>query len=233
METKQPPEGAKLIPLNFNDDRQVDLLAQQRDAAHYGTSSIPKWKFHAQRGERTMFWIAIPATGELGQRQTTSRQGLDIVGDDYLAVGHIALDKMDVPMPELIEPDDSVTKPDGSVLHVATLMVMPEFNRFRLGAFAVRQLEVLARQAPHGSEKCRMLTLTTVSPRHVKGGLEGPEGMDVFPKLGVPLPERSNVPWFEQLGYVQYKEALRYRGVAPDGSLHGLWCTYMRKEIQV
>ncbi|KAF2157813.1 hypothetical protein K461DRAFT_290089 [Myriangium duriaei CBS 260.36] len=240
MEVKQVSENSQLFPLDWDSERQEELLREQRIICGWGNNNVHLWRECARKGQRTMFWIGIPPEGELGKRITTAQKGLGVINFEhdgcitkYLAVGHVALDRIDVPSTDTFNPEPTLVAEDGSVLTIAALFVMPEFSRFRLGTFAVRRCEELAQQQPYGSENCRAVTVNSLSPRHTKGGMEGPEGMGAFDRMGLPVQENNSVPWFKKLGYVPYKEAPRYLSPTLDGTKVHLWCIYLRKDLEV
>lgn len=171
------------------------------------------------KGERTLFWIALPPSHKTEQTPTFKR------GDDeILPVGHVAIERVDDPEGGH-QPDPTLVAPDGSILMISTLFVLPAFTALRLGAFAMDQCESLAQQEPYGSRNCRAVTVTTLSNRYHAGGLEGPEGMGRWEILGEPMPTRDNSLWYKRRGYVTYKEAVRY------GVEMKWWAVFMRKEL--
>lgn len=238
--TKQVPQGAALIPLDIHDNDQVSILKAQRLICGWGEYNIATWRDHIDNNERTMFWIALEADSPAASgaiikdsldfvtltKDTTAKAG------KYLVVGQIALDKKDHLSGEMKVADETLVAPDHSRLLVATLFVMPEFKMHRLGTYAMQRLEELALDPRYGSANCTTLTLTTASSRHAKGGVPGPEGYDMWAILGLPIPDRTNVGWFERLGYVSYKEEPRYYA-APGRQTPDLWVAFMEKKLPV
>lgn len=216
-----------LIPLTWS-PADISLLASQRDICGYGTPSIPYWREACSQSLRTVFWICLPAS-------PNPPSGTAIItheGNDYLAVGHIALDRTDVAGIEPFEREDSLTAEDGSVLTITILFVHPAFSKRGFASSAVRQLEGYARAEPYGSENCRAVTVHCLSPRHTKaGGIEGEEGMGAFRMMGVEPDERSSNGFFERLGYVQYKEIPRYWAPTTEGGKVRLYVVCLRKEL--
>lgn len=214
-----PPEGAYLIPVDLSQPIEHKVLYDQRVICGWGADRIDKFKKGMAKGERTLFWIALPSNYK-SEHTPTFKRG----EDEILPVGHIAIDKKDDPEDDY-QPDPTLVAPDGSILEITTLFVLPAFGALRLGAFAMDQCEMLAQQEPYGSRNCRAVTLTTLSSRYLPGGIEGPDGMGRWEMLGEAMPLRDNISWYKRRGYVAYKEEIRY-GV--DLKWYGL---FMRKEL--
>lgn len=239
--SKRGPDGAALIPLDLANEQQVAILKAQRIVCGCANTdqNIKSWRSHIEANDRAMFWIALEASTPAAAG-AIPKAGLDFItttdspvakADRYLVVGHIALDKKDYVNDDMVAAEDTLTSPDGSRLMIATLFILPEFKALRLGTYAMDRLEILARDPHYGSAKCTTLTLATMSERHAKGGVPGPEGYGIWAGLGgLEIPERTNVGWFERLGYVGYKEAARYFAV-PGRETPDVWCTFMEKRL--
>lgn len=223
---KKPPQGAKLIPLNINDEEERRILHDQRIICGWGVDRIPKWAEAIARNETTLFWITLPISQRKDDIPTLRLPS----GEEIVPVGQIALDRVDNAPPEL-GPDHSVAAPDGSVLTISSLFVLPAFQALRLGAWAMDRTETLARQEPYGSVNCRAITVTTLSRRHIQGSWDDPDEMGIWKRVGREPVERSNVWWYEQKGYKTYKEDVRYFSNAPSGERLRWWAEFMRKEL--
>lgn len=184
-----------------------------------------------------MFWITLPHSSLTTLiSDTTSVVDPIIYGDDkeekkmIYPVGHISLDYVD--SPDHIEPDLEVATGDGEIMEITTLFVLPQFNRLHLGTFAMDECERLARVPPFGSEKCRAVTVTTLSSRYLENGIEGPEGKGRWGSGGHgEMPKRDNAVWYRKRGYVGWKEVERYWHGGPDGVMVGWFGLCMRKEL--
>ncbi|KAF4552436.1 Hypothetical protein D9617_10g074180 [Elsinoe fawcettii] len=228
---------ATLIPVNLDDSKQASIMLAQRKICGWGWENIPIWNKYIKSGERAMFWLAIPSSSGVATNVTKS-DALDTVtfsrdgeDNDYLLVGHTALDWIDIPVEDHFKVDDTLTADDGSILTISSLCVMPEFKAYGLGTWSMRELERMAQEKPYGSPNCRAVAVNTLSDRHCKGGLPGPDGMDMFPNLGLTIPERSNIGWFERMGYVRYKEEKRYKTPGIDEKPVYCWAVFLRKEL--
>ncbi|PNS20629.1 Phosphoribosylformylglycinamidine synthase [Sphaceloma murrayae] len=229
--------GPSLIPIDFDHAVQRSIMLAQRKICGWGEDDIPIWDTHIKTGERSMFWIAFPR-GSKQARGVQVTPALDFISSpedptkDHLLVGHVALDKIDVPVIHHVNVDNTLTADDGSRLTIATLFIMPEFKAKGLGTFAMLECERLARERPFGSEDCREIAVNTLSDRHcLDGGVPGPDGLDMFPALGLPIPKRSNVSWFEKLGYVRYKEEKRYEDKGVNGQKIHIWAVFLKKDL--
>jgi len=231
--SKTSPAGAHLTSIDFENDHERTTLYTQRVACGWHKDSIDFWAKAQARGERNMFWITLPAdTTHISADKDIA--GLGILtrdGHRLLLVGHISLDKQDPPSPGRVDEDDTLTASDGSVLTITSLYVLPAYASLGLGAFAMDGCERLAQSARYGSDNCRAVTLTTLAPRYFPGGLEGPDGMGIWERLGLTTPGRDNMPWYVRRGYVRYQEKLRYAVSMDDGTKYLMYASYMRKEL--
>lgn len=177
-----------------------------------------------RKGERTLFWISLPLEMRKDDIPILKRDA-----DTFLPAGHVSLDRVDDPSPG-IDPDPTLAAPDGSVLTVSNVFVLPVFSGCGLGRFALRECEQLAQQEPYGSLNCRCLSLWTLSDRYAAGGEEGRDGTGRWERLGKPVPKRATGPWYESLGYVKYKEEIRLHFGLPNDPM--IWYgVFFRKEL--
>lgn len=237
MTSKPLPWDATLIPVDLDHEDQRSILYAQRKICGWGETNIPIWDAHIKSGHRAMFWIAFPSSSPAATGIAT-KPALDFIphpanggSEKVLLVGHVALDRIDVPSEDSLTGDTTLTAEDGSVLTIATLFVMPEFKVHGLGSFAMTECERLAQEEPYGSLNCRAISVNTLSDRHCGNGVDGKDGLDMFPSLGLPTPARSNVGWFEKQGYVRYKEEKRYKAYTTDGKTIIVWAVYLKKEL--
>ncbi|KAF2218650.1 hypothetical protein BDZ85DRAFT_269999 [Elsinoe ampelina] len=228
---------ATLILVDLDDPKQAAIMLAQRKICGWGADNIRVWHKYIKSGERAMFWIALPSSSAAATSVPRS-DALDCIPsskdgkeDQFLLVGHTALDWIDLPVEDHFQVDDTLTAEDGSVLTISSLCIMPEFKAYGLGTWSMQKLEEMAQQKPYGSPNCRAIAVNTLSDRHVKGGIPGPEGLDMFPNLGIPIPDRSNVGWFEKMGYVRYKEEKRYEAKGINGNTVYIWAVFLRKEL--
>jgi len=215
---------ARLLPIDLGDAVECSVLYDQRVLCGWDQDKIPAWRESVRKGERTMFWIALP----LEMR----RDGAPVLKRDaetFVPAGHVSLDRVDDPGPE-IDPDPTLAAPDGSVLTISNIFVLSVFSGCGLGRFTLRECERLAQQEPYGSPNCRSLSLWTLSERYAAGGEEGWDGIGRWKRLGKPVP-RANGPWYESLGYVKYKEEIRLYYGLPNESM-AWYGVFFRKELQ-
>ena len=224
--SKKVPEGAQLIPMNLEDEEERKLLYDQRIICDWGKEHIPKWRKAMARNERAFLWITLP----ISQRKDDIPTLHTASGEGILPIGHLALDRVDDPAPE-IEPDPTVAAPDGSVLAISSLFVLPVYQSFGIGAWAMDRAETLAQQEPHGSTNCRAVTVTTLAERYHKGSWDDPDGRGIWKRAGREPLGRSNVWWYEQKGYKPYKEEIRYYSNAPSGERLKWYAVFMKKEL--
>ena len=202
------PSHARLLPIDLEDATECSILFDQRVLCGWGEEKLLRWRESARSGERAMFWISLPL-----EMRTDDGPVLGRDAEAFVPAGHVSLGLVDSPGPG-IDPDPTLAAPDGSVLTVSDLFVLPIFSGGGLGRFAMRECERLAQQEPYGSPNCRYLSLWALSKRYAAGGEEGWDGMGRWERLGKPVPKRANGPWYESLGYVKYKEEIRlYRGL--------------------
>jgi hypothetical protein len=210
-----------------------------------------------RKGERTLFWIALPPEVRQANKANNNTNNNDDDDDDdndnddnggsggstlllkrdaetpFVPAGHVSLARVDDPGAG-IDPDPTLAAPDGSILAITSLFILPVFRgrEYRLGQFAMRECERLARQVPYGCANCRCLTVWTLSARYAAGGEEGWDGLGRWERLRMSVPQRANGPWFESLGYVKYKEEIRLHFGLPDEPM-AWYCTFLRKELPV
>lgn len=229
------PPGTRLVPIDLSSEAEQAILLTQRKICGWGTAKVPKWVKSQASGLNTLFWITIPPSLAPTALQQTlpliQRRGASDDVEVLLPTGHVSLDRVDTPEEDGRAPDPSLAAPDGSVLHISALFVRPEFQGLRLGAFAMDQAEQLATREPFGSRNCRAVTVNTMAGRHLPGGLEGPDGVGLWERIGEKMPEKDNAVWYRRRGYVVYKEAPRWSAVALDGETVEFWEVAMRKEL--
>ncbi|KAI9711546.1 MAG: hypothetical protein M1820_002111 [Bogoriella megaspora] len=217
---KKLPEGSRLVFMNLESQEERDFLHAQRIICGWGSVDIPKWRDSISKGHRTLFWIVIPTSYKTEKTPLLRRPATE----EILAVGHVALDKVDKPA-EGVAPDVTLAAPDGSVLLISTLFVLPTFQSYGLGAFAMDAIEAVAQEEPYGSKNCRATTINTLAKKYFESPDNDPTGRRETP------PSRNNIAWYERRGYVAYSEYIRYYEIMPDGGRCG-WCgVCMRKEL--
>lgn len=227
MNTKRIPTGTRLIPMDLEQDIERQELHKHRLICGWNSEMIETWREEMRKGERTLFWITIS-----GCDNTTDLTPLKKTHDALLyPVGHISLDKVDDP-PHPLPPDDTLVAPDGSILSISKLFVLPRFAGLGLGAFALEECERMAQREPYGSLNCRAVTLNTMSSRYLANGEDGPEGMGRWALIGEQIPKRDNSIWYSRRGYVRYKEEIRYFIPKLDGTMLSWYGVFMRKELQ-
>lgn len=218
------PSRARLLPIDLEDAAECGVLFDQRILCGWGQHQIADWRESMNKGERTMFWIALPLEMTKDDAAILKRGT-----ETFIPAGHISLDRVDDPSPG-IDPDPTLVAPDGSVLTISNLFVLPVFSGCGLGRFALRQCEQLAQQEPYGSLNCRFLSLWALSERYAAGGEEGWDGIGRWERLGMPVPKRANGPWYESLGYIKYKEEIRLNFGLPNEQM--MWYgEFFRKEL--
>jgi len=242
---REPPPGSRLVLIDLENEYERDVLAEQRKICTWGEDKIPYWRAHQFPGDRAMFWVTLPK--DVDAISLTEQPGLATLTreeETVWLVGHVSLDKIDAPSHEGDPPDESLTSPDGSVLTISSLFVMPQVHKLRLGAFAMDQCEMMARQSPYGSPNCIAITVNTMSSRYFPGGPEGPDGIDRWELLGWPRPKMDNALWYKRRGYQTYKDQVRYftdisssaknnfdsSSLSAEGQLPW-YATYLRKEL--
>ena len=218
---------ARLLPIDLEDATERSVLLDQRVLCGWGEEKIPAWRESARKFERTMFWIALPPEMRTDGVPVLKRDGA--AAFVFVPAGHVSLDRVDTPDPG-IDPDPTLAAPDGSVLTVSNIFVLPVFSGCGLGRFTMRECERLAQQEPYGNPNCRYLSLWTLPERYVAGGEEGFDGIGRWERLGKPVPKRANGPWYESLGYVKYKEEIRMYWGSPNETM--TWYgAFFRKEL--
>jgi GNAT superfamily N-acetyltransferase len=221
------PSRARLLPINLDDATECSVLHGQRILCGWGQDKIAAWRESMRKGERALFWIALPLEMRKDDVAILKR---DAETEAFIPAGHVSLDKVDEPSPGM-DPDPTLVAPDSSVLTVSSLFVHPVFTGCGLGRFALRECEQLAQQEPYGSTNCRCLSLWTLSERYAAGGEEGWDGLGRWERLGMAVPKRPTGPWYESLGYKKYKEEIRLRFGLPNDMM--LWYgVFFRKEFQ-
>lgn len=218
------PSSARLLPIDLEDAAERSVLHGHRILCGWDQEKIPAWRESMRKGERTLFWIALPLEMRKDDVLTLKRDA-----ETFIPAGHISLDKVDYPSPG-IDPDPTLVAPDWSILTISNLFVLPVFSGCGLGRFALRECEKLAQQEPYGSPNCHYLSLWTLSERYAAGGEEGWNGIGRWERLGMPVPKRANGPWYESLGYIKYKEEIRLHFGLPNDPM--VWYgVFFQKEL--
>lgn len=199
-------------------------LRDQRVICGWNQQSVPFWKMSMEKGDQTLFWITLPLSDKTADLPSLQR------GEDTLyPVGHVSLDRKD--KSDALPPDLSLANPDGSVLQITALFVLPEFGSLRLGGFAMTECERMAQEEPYGSLNCRGITVTTLSSRYLSGENTGPNGTGRWALVGQTMPKRDNSLWYARRGYRTYKEEARCFTAMRDGSELEWFSVFMRKEL--
>lgn len=228
--TRIHSSGAHLIPMNLEEAPEREILYNQRVICGWALDQIPFWRKVTSEGLRSFFWIALPSPSSAKSKDDPNLTPITRGAETFWPIGHVAVDKVDLAHHPLV-PDESLVAPDGSVLSISSLFILPSFSGTGIGAFAMDECERLARHSPYGSPNCRAVTLTTLSPRYLANGIEGPEGMGLWDVLGQQMPRRDNSTWYLRRGYVGYKEEVRYFDLTHEGKTVELFALFMRKEL--
>lgn len=214
------PSRARLLPIDLDDPAECSVLYDQRTLCGWGEDKIPAWRESMRKGERTLFWITLPPEMRKDDAAILKRDA-----ERFVPAGHVSLDRVDDPSPGM-DPDPTLVAPDGSVLTVSSLFVLPVFCGCGLGRFALRECEQLAQQEKYGSLNCRFLSLWTLPERYAAGG----EDSGRWERLGMPVPKRATGPLYESLGYIKYKEEIRLLFGLPN-ELMTWYGEFYRKEL--
>jgi len=87
------------------------------------------------------------------------------------------------------------------------------------------ELQKYASDPRYGSRNCKAVTLDTLSDRYNKP--DDPECIALWRNIGYEKVPRSNIPWYESLGFRRYEEErLRYHDAGSSW-----YAVYMRKEL--
>jgi GNAT superfamily N-acetyltransferase len=165
------PSHARLLPIDLEDATECSVLFDQRILCGWGQEKIPSWRESMRKGERAHVLDSPPSGDEKGRRSGSEKRCGDVRSGRACLAGSGRH-----PSPG-IDPDPTLAAPDGSVLTISSLFVLPVFSGCGLGRFAMRECERLAQQEPYGSPNCRCLSLWTLSERYAAGGEEGWHGI--------------------------------------------------------
>lgn len=228
---KPTPVGAKLTLIDFHSEAESDILLHQRELCGWNQDKIPTWRGMQDEGEKRMFWITLPpSTPEIvALAPSRATRLIQRDGSDLVPVGHVSLDRID----DRTDLNDlSLANPDGSVLTIATLFVIPDLSGLGLANFAMSTLEEWAGVPPYGFPNCTGVTIHTLAGKYVD--VEGPDCRGMWARCGLPAPEkgRSNESWYARRGYVKYKEEPRITMATLDGVKVYWDCAFMRKEVR-
>lgn len=234
--TKPTPSGTALIPLALDENHEWEILRRQRLVCGWGVELVDACRETMRRGESTMFWIAMPdddarlhtsgsCAGDIAtsfekdcSQETRVRRGDRL----YVPAGHVALDRTD--RYGCLD----LANPDGSVLQITRLFVLPAFAGLGLGVLAMAFCEREARREPYGSTRCAATALTTMSRKF----LFAEEGSVELKHRPPPNRRAGDIQsWYERQGYVAQREALRYEDVV-DGKKIKWLAVFMRKELE-
>ena len=138
---KIPPPGVRLIRMDLDEAHECAILRAQRVICGWKIEIAQKVREQMAKGLRALYWIALPAdpaavtaykgtTASVAELPTITRRNGDAGGGEgekggsvYVPIGHISLDQRDWPDAEELEPELSLTSPDGTVLTITTLFV--------------------------------------------------------------------------------------------------------------
>ncbi|KFY18307.1 hypothetical protein V491_04798 [Pseudogymnoascus sp. VKM F-3775] len=212
MENTSLTSPCRLEPVNLHDTDQFAELQKQRVICGWSfeEKTLETWRDKQQVGVKSLFWITIPDSSTKDNHR--------------IRAGHISLNTYCDP-PEL-----DLARADKSVLTISSFFLLPEYRAYGLGKRVMALVEEIAVIEPYGSPRCRFITLTALSNRHLYD--DGPECRGVWEKLGIPPPSFSIKEWYEKLGYVSWKEEPLYDEIGLDGQVVWLWEAFMRKEVQ-
>ncbi|KFY15864.1 hypothetical protein V492_01711 [Pseudogymnoascus sp. VKM F-4246] len=202
----------RLEPVNLHDADQFAEIQRQRVICgwSFDLQTLQTWKDKQQAAVKSLFWITVPDSS------TESNYPI--------RAGHISLNAYCDP------PDLDLARADKSVLTIGSFFLLPEYRAHGLGQRAMALVEEIAVVEPYGSPRCRFITLTALSKRHIDD--DGPEWRGVWERLGKSPPSFSIKEWYEKLGYISWKEEPLYEEVALDGQVVKIWEAFMRKEVQ-
>ena len=241
---REPPVGTRLVPMNLESGEERSMLKAQRTLCGWNEDKVDFWRTSMAQCNQTLFWITIPADSPIALERTK----VDGLGhlrrpvppdldqkvatlEQVFAVGHVSLNKVDTPNSPGLAPDTSLASGDGKIMTITTLFVLPSFASSRFGSFAMDQCETWARQLPFGSPQCEAVTINTMSPRYMLGGLDGLEGMGRWEAMGSQIP-KDNSLWYTRRGYVKFDEAIRYFTPNPHGGQWSWFGIFMRKDFR-
>lgn len=176
-----------------------------------------------RKGERTLFWIALPLEMRKDDVPLLKRDA-----EAFVPAGHVSLNRVDDPSPGI---DPSAARVGWVRPECIKLIRSSKLQSLRTGRFAMKECERLAQQEPYGSLNCRWLSLWTLSERYAAGGEQGWDGIGRWERIGMPVPQQASGPWYENLGYVSYKEEIRLHFGLPNEPMvwHGV---FLRKELR-
>ncbi|KAI9035938.1 uncharacterized protein KD926_002603 [Aspergillus affinis] len=211
----------RLEPINLNEPDQFSEMERQRLVCGWDhePSKIEKWKLKQNEGLKSFFWIIIPNPNPKANLNSDSDSDT-IENPPTIRIGHISLDAYSDP------PDPELSRADKSILAIQTFFVLPEYRSLRVGAHALALVEELAVREPN----CRVIALTALSKRYMYE--EGPEGRGLWERIGDEMPPGSIQEWYEQKGYVAWKEEPRYEKELVNGGTYWLRETFMRKVLK-
>jgi len=242
--------------LDLENPAERAILHAQRQICGWGADKIPAWRTQALRGDRSFFWVAIPSTsasatptsshastsphaptGDPERARRRAREATLLTSalaplparaaqpdEPLLLVGHIALDSTDVFDP----PDARLTTPDGRLLTLTSLFILPAFASRGLGRFAVRSVERLA--AGRGAAA---VSLSTLCEKYHDATAEDMRAL--WRRIGRAQPARGNVDWYGGMGYVVVAQDVpRYWNAWELGGSEGMWwdATFLVKQLR-
>lgn len=220
-----------LEPINLHNADEFQELLRQRVLCGWNKepADLEKWRAASDLGQKSMFWIHLPAGADTAVNAGENEQG-------PRRIGHISFQSVpDVGGPDS---DPELAKPDKTVLMISSFFLLHEYRLGGIGTAAMRQLEAMTQVAPYGSPKCHTLTLHTVSNKHVDIDDDGsPDGWlssrGVWEKVGMPgRPKGSGLEsWYVRMGYTKWKEERRYHEQLPDGSKFQFIAAFLRKDV--
>jgi ribosomal protein S18 acetylase RimI-like enzyme len=208
-------QKCKLAPIDLLNEDQLNILEVQRKICgwNYKRSVFSQWHEAVVAGEKSMFWIVKPSTEE-GSK-------------DELRVGHIAIDSKTAN-----SEDTDLANPDGSVLEITNVFVLPEHRGGGIARAAFEEAERLAIKEPYGSPKCKYVALTTFTGRFLYKDSEDKAEHDYFSNPRAETANMTmNIPWYERMGYEVFRTAPRWPYNLKDGTDIIAVAAFLRKPV--
>lgn len=205
METDSLVSRCRLELIDLHDDSVFREVQEQRAICGWqsDTHTMESWKDR----QKWLFWVIVRSPA------------LHI----QVRVGHISLEASS----KLL--DQAAESPSEAELSITLLFILPEHRSSGFGRCAMALAEEAAVTQTFGTPPCRFLTLTALSKRYIYES--GPEWYGIWERLGKSLPAFSVQEWYEQLGYVSWKEEPLYEETTLDGQIIKLWEAFMKKDL--
>jgi len=257
--SKQPPKDARLIPLDLENETERKILHAQRLICGWGEEKIDFWREQVRLGNRSFFWVTLPAHSPTARPRRASighsdHPWPDRAINDPKAADRNAREPLHVADAlALLPPRDREPNPILLVGHIAIdrvgyfdppdeSLASPDGSTLSLGSLFILPAFTNLHLGTFSMRECERLAqqapygnpncrAVTLTTLCEKYYARG-DMRRFFEKLGQPAPEKGNMSWYTRQGYVEFKtDVPRYKNDSGEGPWDYWDATFLVKQL--